>query len=65
MSAMAEGMSVSVVYSALECDVLSGLNFSPAWAIDFLCRDESPIVFASVCVSCAALHESAEGFPIR
>ena len=45
--------------------MLAGLDCDAAWAADFLGWDESFVLFARVTVSCAALEQSAEGFPVR
>src|SRR5258708_5603541 len=63
VSSVSECMSVSVVRFAFQCDMLSGLDCSSAWAFDCLGWYEALIVFSGVCMSSSALDQPAERFP--
>src|SRR5260370_26322324 len=52
-------------FFAFQHDVLSSLEGCSTGAADFFSGNESSVVFASVGMPSAALHESAEGFSVH
>ena len=58
-------MPLLLVYFAFQRDMLSGLEFGPAWAFYVLGWNESLVVLAGVGMAGSALYESAERLPIH